>query len=61
MFGEHAGAGAARGDDVVTAGERVDRAAGDRLGVGAVAGIEGRLAATVLLRNDDFAAGVLTA
>jgi hypothetical protein len=59
VLGEHAGAGAARRHDVVAAGEGVDRAAGDRLGVGAVAGIERRLAAAGLLRHDDLAAGVL--
>ena len=57
--GEHAAAGAARDDDIIAIGERLDRLWRQRLGGQAVAGIVGGLAAAGLARDDHLAAGVL--
>ena len=57
MLAQHARAGAGRRNDIVEALERLDHLARDRLGVGAVAGIIGGLAAADLrLRHLDLAA-----
>ena len=59
MHLQHAGAGAGRRHHVIERLERLDHLGGDLAGGGAVAGIEGRLAAAALSRHFDDAAGVL--
>ena len=56
---QHAGARAGRRDHVIERLERLDHLRGDLARGGAVARVEGRLAATALPRHFDDAAGVL--